>query len=127
MVTSKRVILTSLSIWLAALGFSFTYFQLGFIFYSFIFTNTAALITFGVLIFVHVGILKRLRQRSRYWRKRRAMENTKSNLRENQKKSYQCKHGQQDSQSIDDCASCVFFFVHTSLCYNLLVKFLHRL
>ena len=62
--------LTSLSIWLAALGFSFAYFQLGFIFYSFIFTNTAVLSTFGVLIFVHVGILKRLRQRSRYWRKR---------------------------------------------------------
>ena len=70
MVTSKRVILTSLSIWLAALGFSFAYFQLGFIFYSFIFTNTAVLSTFRVLIFVHVGILKRLRQRSRYWRKR---------------------------------------------------------
>ena len=66
MVTSKRAILTSLSIWLAALGFSFAYFQLGFIFYSFIFTNTAVLSTFGVLIFVHVGILKRLRQRSRY-------------------------------------------------------------
>ena len=70
MVTSKRAILTSLSIWLAALGFSFAYFQLGFIFYSFIFANTAVLSTFGVLIFVHVGILKRLRQRSRYWRKR---------------------------------------------------------
>ena len=66
MVTSKRAILTSLSIWLAALEFSFAYFQLGFIFYSFIFTNTAVLSTFGVLIFVHVGILKRLRQRSRY-------------------------------------------------------------
>ena len=47
MVTSKRAILTSLSIWLAALGFSFAYFQLGFIFYSFIFTNTAVLSTFG--------------------------------------------------------------------------------
>ena len=70
MVTSKRAILTSLSIWLAVLGFSFAYFQLGFIFYSFIFANTAVLSTFGVLIFVHVGILKRLRQRSRYWRKR---------------------------------------------------------
>ena len=70
MVTSKRAILTSLLIWLAALGFSFTYFQLGFIFYSFIFANTAVLSTCGVLIFVHVGILKRLRQRSRYWRKR---------------------------------------------------------
>ena len=85
MVTSKRAILTSLSIWLAALGFSFAYFQLGFIFYSFIFTNTAVLSTFGVLIFVHVGILKRLRQRSRYWRKRRAMESTKSDVQENQK------------------------------------------
>ena len=68
MVTSKRAILTSLSIWLAALGFFFAYFQLGFIFYSFIFTNTAVLSTFRVLIFVHVGILKRMRQRSRYWR-----------------------------------------------------------
>ena len=48
MVTSKRAILTSLLIWLAALGFSFAYFQLGFIFYSFIFANTAVLSTFGV-------------------------------------------------------------------------------
>ena len=55
------------------------------------------------------------------------MESTKSNLQENQKKSYQCKPGQQGSQSIDDCASCIFYFVHTSLCYNLLVKFLRRL
>ena len=85
MVTSKRAILTSLSIWLAALRFSFAYFQLGFIFYSFIFTNNTVLSTFGVLIFVHVGILKRLRQRSRYWRKRRAMESTKSDVQENQK------------------------------------------
>ena len=36
------------------------------------------------------------------------MESTKSNLQENQKKSYQCKPGQQGSQSIDDCASCIF-------------------
>ena len=78
MVTSKRAILTSLSIWLAALGFSFAYFQLGFIFYSFIFANTVVLSTFGLLIFVHVGILKRLR-------KRRAMESTKSDVQENQK------------------------------------------
>ena len=78
MVTSKRVILTSLSIWLAVLGFSFAYFQLGFIFYSFIFANTVVLSTFGLLIFVHVGILKRLR-------KRRAMESTKSDVQENQK------------------------------------------
>ena len=85
MVTSKRAILTSLSIWLAALGFSFAYFQLGFIFYSFIFANTAVLSTFGVLIFVHVGILERLRQRSRYWRKRKAVESTKSDVQENQK------------------------------------------
>ena len=78
MVTSKRVILTPLSIWLAVLGFSFAYFQLGFIFYSFIFANTVVLSTFGLLIFVHVGILKRLR-------KRRAMESTKSDVQENQK------------------------------------------
>ena len=78
MVTSKRVILTSPSIWLAVLGFSFACFQLGFIFYSFIFANTDVLSTFGLLIFVHVGILKRLR-------KRRAMESTKSDVQENQK------------------------------------------
>ena len=78
MVTSKRVILTSPSIWLAVLGFSFACFQLGFIFYSFIFANTVVLSTFGLLIFVHVGILKRLR-------KRRAMESTKSDVQENQK------------------------------------------
>ena len=50
-VTSKCAILTSLSIWLAVLGFSFAYFQLGFIFYSFIFANTVVLSTFGLLIF----------------------------------------------------------------------------
>ena len=55
------------------------------------------------------------------------MESTKSNLQENQKKSYQCKPGQQGSLSIDDCASCIFYFVHISLCYYLLVKFLRRL
>ena len=55
------------------------------------------------------------------------MESTKSNLQENQKKSYQCKEGQKSSQKIDDCASCIFCFVHTSLCYDLLVKFFLRL
>ena len=85
MVTSKRAIVTSMSIWVAALGFSFVYFELGFIFYSFIFANTAVLSTFAVLIFVHVGILKRLRQRSKYWRERRAMEGTESNQQEYRK------------------------------------------
>ena len=96
-VTSKRAILTSLSIWVAALGFSFVYFQLGFLFYSFIFANTAVLSTFGVLIFVHVGILKRLRQRSRYWRKRRAMESTKSDVQENQRNLINAK---KDSKAV---------------------------
>ena len=51
------------------------------------------------------------------------MESTKSNLQENQKKSYQCKPGQQGSQSIDDCASCIFYFVHTSLVKPLCAHF----
>ena len=83
MVTSKRAIVTSVSIWTVALGFSFIYFELGFIFYSFIFANTAVISTFGVLVFVHTGILKRLRARTKYWRDRRATENTESDQREN--------------------------------------------
>ena len=83
MITSKRAIVTSMSIWIVALGFSFIYFKLGFIFYSFIFANTAVFSTFAVVIFVHVGILKRLRERSKYWRDRRAMECTESDKQEN--------------------------------------------
>ena len=47
MVTSKRAILASVSIWIGALGFSFIYFKLGFIVYSFVFANTAVFTTFG--------------------------------------------------------------------------------
>ena len=83
MVTSKRAIVTSVSIWVAALGFSFVYFKLGFIFYSFIFANTAVISTFAVLVFVHTGILKRLRERSKYWRDRRAIESTESDKHQN--------------------------------------------
>ena len=82
-ITSKRAIVTSVSIWIVALGFSFVYFKLGFIFYSFIFANTAVFSTFAVVIFVHVGILKRLRERSKYWRDRRAVECTESDKQEN--------------------------------------------
>ncbi|KAJ7370929.1 hypothetical protein OS493_029004 [Desmophyllum pertusum] len=83
MVTSRRAIVTSVSIWVVALGFSFIYFKLGFISYSFIFANTAVFSTFSVVIFVHVGILKRLRERSKYWRDRRAVECTESDKQEN--------------------------------------------
>ncbi|KAJ7370928.1 hypothetical protein OS493_029003 [Desmophyllum pertusum] len=83
MVTSRRAIVTSVSIWVAALGFSFIYFKLGFISYSFVFANTAVFSTFAVVIFVHVGILKRLRERSKYWRDRRAVECTESDKQEN--------------------------------------------
>ena len=83
MVTSRRAIVASVSIWVAALSFSFIYLKVGFIVYSFIFVNTAVFSTFGVLIFVHVGILKRLRERSKYWRDRRAVECTESDKQEN--------------------------------------------
>ena len=83
MITSKRAIVTSVSIWIVALGFSFVYFTLGFIFYAFIFANTAVFITFTVIVFVHVGILKRLRERSKYWLDRRAVESTESDKQEN--------------------------------------------
>ena len=67
-VTSRRAIVTSLSIWVASLGLSIIYFKVGFIFVTFIFANTAVFSTFAVVIFVHVAILKRLRERSKYWR-----------------------------------------------------------
>ena len=83
MVTSKRAILASVSIWVGALGFSFFYFKLGVIVYSFIFANTAVFTTFLVLIFVHVGILKRLRERSKYWRDQKAMNYAEPEQQEN--------------------------------------------
>ena len=82
-VTSRRAIVTSVSIWVAALGFSFIYFKLGFMFFAFFFANTTVVSTFGILIFVHVGILKRLNERSKYWRGRRAIATDTEN-QENQ-------------------------------------------
>ena len=83
MVTSKRAILASVSIWIGALGFSFIYFRLGFIVYSLVFANTAVFTTFLVLIFVHIAILKRLRERSKYWRDQRAMSYAEAEQQEN--------------------------------------------
>ena len=83
MVTSKRAILASVSIWIGAVGFSFIYFKLGFIVYFFVFANTAVFTTCFVLIFVHVGILKRLRERSKYWRDQRAMNYAEPQRQEN--------------------------------------------
>ncbi|XP_074633765.1 adrenocorticotropic hormone receptor-like [Acropora palmata] len=91
MVTSKRAIITSMLIWIAALGFSFVYFKLGFIFYSFIFANTAVICTFAVLLFVHLGIVKRLRERAKYWRDRRANNSTESSKLENKNKLMEAK------------------------------------
>ena len=86
MVTSKRAIVTSVLIWVAALGFSFIYFKLGFIIYSFIFVNTTVFSTFAVLIFVHVGILKRLRERSKYWQDRGEVKRTQFEKQKNRNK-----------------------------------------
>ena len=83
MVTSRRAIVTSLSIWVAALGFSFIYFKVGLIFFTFVFANTAVFGTFAVLIFVHISILKRLRDRSKYWRGRRTIGYTESENQDN--------------------------------------------
>ena len=84
-VTSRRAIVTSVSIWVAALGFSFIYFKVGFMFFAFFFANTTVFSTFAILIFVHVGILKRLRERSKYWRGQGAIGScTKSENQENQ-------------------------------------------
>ena len=75
-ITSKRAIVTSVVIWVAALGFSLLYFKLDFFLYSFIFANTAVLSTFFILLFTHRSILRHLRNRSNYWQDRRAVENT---------------------------------------------------
>ncbi|XP_015763741.1 PREDICTED: muscarinic acetylcholine receptor M1-like [Acropora digitifera] len=90
-VTPKRAIITSLLIWIAALGFSFIYFKLGFIFYSFIFANTAVICTFAVLLFVHMRIVRRLRERAKYWRDRRANDSTESGKLENKIKTKETK------------------------------------
>ena len=75
-ITSKRAIVTSVVIWVVALGFSLLYFKLGFFLYSFIFANTAVFSTFFILLFVHRSILGRLRERSKFWQDQRAAENT---------------------------------------------------
>ena len=85
-ITSKRATVTSVFIWLMALGFSLLYFKLGFFLYSFIFANTAVFSTFFILLFAHISILRHLRQRSNYWRDRRTVENTILEKRESVKK-----------------------------------------
>ena len=85
-ITSKRAIVTSVVIWVAALGFSLLYFKLGFFLYSFIFANTAVLSTFFILLFTHRSILRHLRKRSNYWQDRRTDESTISEKRESAKK-----------------------------------------
>ena len=85
-ITSKRAIVTSVFIWVAALGFSLLYFKLGFLLYSFIFANTAVLSTFFILLFTHRSILRHLRKRSNYLQNRRSVESTISEKRESAKK-----------------------------------------
>ena len=84
-ITSKRAIVTSVFIWVAALGFSLLYFKLGFLLYSFIFANTAVLSTFFILLFTHRSILRHLRKRSNYLQDRRSVESTISEKRESAK------------------------------------------
>ncbi|XP_068723550.1 adenosine receptor A1-like [Montipora capricornis] len=91
MVTSKRAIITSIIIWIVAFGFSFVYFKLKFIFYSFIFANTAVICTFAVLLFVHMAIIKRLRKRAKFWQDRRANDSTESCKLENKNKIIDAK------------------------------------
>ena len=85
-ITSKRAIVTSVFIWVAALGFSLLYFKLGFFLYSFIFANTAVLSTFFILLFTHRSILRHLRKRSNDLRDRRTVESTISEKQESAKK-----------------------------------------
>ena len=85
-ITCKRAIVTSVVIWVAALGFSLLYFKVDFFLYSFIFANTAVLSTFFILLFTHRSILRHLRKRSNYWRDRRTDESTISEKRESAKK-----------------------------------------
>ena len=133
MVTSKRAIITSMLIWIAALGFSFVYFKLGFILYSFIFANTAVICTFAVLLFVHLGIVKRLRERAKYWRDRRANNSTESGKLENKNKLMEAKRESKAVKALmivllaffasftpacimiyllNFCASCSCLFIH---------------
>ena len=133
MVTSKRAIITSMLIWIAALGFSFVYFKLGFIFYSFIFANTAVICTLAVLLFVHMGIVKRLRERAKYWRDRRANNSTESGKLENKNKLMEAKRESKAVKALmivllaffasftpacimiyllNFCASCSCLFIH---------------
>ncbi|XP_073244764.1 adrenocorticotropic hormone receptor-like [Porites lutea] len=92
-ITCKRAIVTSVIIWVAALGFSLLYFKVDFFLYSFIFANTAVLSTFFILLFTHRSILRHLRNRSNYWRDRRAVENT---IPEKQKSAKKIKNIKQE-------------------------------
>lgn len=63
--TARRSIVVSVLIWVLSLMISGVYFKLGYFFYSLIFTNTAVVVTFVVLLFVYVSIYKRLNQQSK--------------------------------------------------------------
>ncbi|XP_032240742.2 histamine H2 receptor [Nematostella vectensis] len=69
--TGRRAIIATILIWIIALGASFVYFKLGFIFYSFIFANAAVIFTFCVLVFVYASIFKKLRAQIAQWKARK--------------------------------------------------------
>ena len=55
------------------------------------------------------------------------MESTKSDVQENKKNLISAKKDSKAAKALMIVLLAFFFFVHTSLCYDLLVKFLLRL
>ncbi|KAK3701529.1 hypothetical protein QZH41_007895 [Actinostola sp. cb2023] len=65
--SGNRVIIASIFIWIFSIGFSFIYFQSGYILYTFVFAHTAVAFTFVVLLFTYLKIFVTLRTQVQNW------------------------------------------------------------
>ena len=65
--TYNRVAIASVCIWLFSLSFPFIYFKVGYIAFSFVFVNTAVVLTFIVLLVTSLKISQNLRRQILRW------------------------------------------------------------
>ncbi|XP_031565872.1 5-hydroxytryptamine receptor 2B-like [Actinia tenebrosa] len=76
--STSRVIIASVAIWIFAVGFSFIYLKSGYILYTFVFAHTTIVFTFMVLLFTYLKIFSSFRSQVQHW------ENLAETTEENQ-------------------------------------------
>lgn len=64
-----RALLACVLVWILSLSFPFAYLYLGFIHYTFLFANTAVVLTFAILLIAYIRIYKTFRRQVREWDK----------------------------------------------------------